>query len=129
MLRPFWCNDSTTTLRTLDDWLATHGDLSQSPNPPMEGRCLKNRATLRNHDQLLLQFVRQQCCGSRPTWRRCRSWCASLSLILPLDDGLARHGHQPRQECWQYGEHNDGAEDRQLLSIVHLRSAIPRDYL
>src|SRR5215469_1579416 len=33
MLRPFWCNDSTTTLRTLDDWLATHGDLSLSPTP------------------------------------------------------------------------------------------------
>jgi hypothetical protein len=28
MLRPFWCNDSTTTLRTLDDWPFTHGDLA-----------------------------------------------------------------------------------------------------
>jgi len=32
MLRPFWCNDSTTTLRTLDDGLAKHGDLSLSPH-------------------------------------------------------------------------------------------------
>src|SRR5262249_39675429 len=29
--------------------------LSQSPNPPMEGRCLKNRARLRKPDQILLQ--------------------------------------------------------------------------
>ena len=32
MLRPFWCNDSTTTLRTLDDWPGIHGDLSLSPD-------------------------------------------------------------------------------------------------
>src|SRR5215471_8648759 len=66
MLRPFWCNDSTTTLRTFDDWSGIHGDLSQSPTP-MEGRYLNNRARLRDHDQLLLQdFPDQQCCGSRP---------------------------------------------------------------
>jgi hypothetical protein len=33
MLRPFWRNDSTTTLRTLDNWSGIHGDLSQSPTP------------------------------------------------------------------------------------------------
>jgi hypothetical protein len=54
MLRLFWCNDSTTTLRTLDDWPFMHGDLSLSPTP-MKGRSLKNRARLRNPDQLLLQ--------------------------------------------------------------------------
>ena len=54
MLRPFWCNDSTTTLPTLDDWPFMHGDLSLSPTP-MKGRSLKNRARLRNPDQLLLQ--------------------------------------------------------------------------
>jgi hypothetical protein len=32
MLRPFWCNDSTTTLRTLDDWPFTHRDLSLVPD-------------------------------------------------------------------------------------------------
>ena len=32
ILRPFWCNDSTTTLRTLDDWPFRHGDLSESPD-------------------------------------------------------------------------------------------------
>src|SRR5262249_40470452 len=41
MLRPFWCNDSTTTLRTLDDWLATHGDLSLSPTPTVA--CAQSR--------------------------------------------------------------------------------------
>ena len=54
MLRPFWCNDSTTTLRTLDDWPFVHGDLSLSPTP-MKGRSLKNQARSRNPDQLLLQ--------------------------------------------------------------------------
>src|SRR5215468_9858528 len=32
MLRPFRCNDSATTLRTLDDWPGIHGDLSLSPD-------------------------------------------------------------------------------------------------
>jgi len=32
MLRPFWCNDSRTTLRTLGDWSFTHGDSSLSPD-------------------------------------------------------------------------------------------------
>src|SRR5262249_35065330 len=41
MLRPFWCNDSTTTLRTLDDWLATHGDLSLPPTPTVA--CAQSR--------------------------------------------------------------------------------------
>ena len=36
MLRPFWCNDSTATLRTLDDWAGIHGDLC--PRHPMQGR-------------------------------------------------------------------------------------------
>jgi hypothetical protein len=34
MLRPFWCNDSTTTLRTLDHWPVIHGDLYLSPRYP-----------------------------------------------------------------------------------------------
>jgi len=69
MLRPFWCNDSTTALRTLDDWLATHGDLSQSPTP-MEGRCLKNPARLRQVCQPAVQRIAVNvakvpgCCGS-----------------------------------------------------------------
>ena len=54
MFRPFWCNDSTTTLRTLDDWASIHGDLKLSPEP-MKGHSLKRRARLRSRDQLLLQ--------------------------------------------------------------------------
>src|SRR5262249_38067292 len=74
MLRPFWCDDSTTTLRTLDDWLATHGDLSLSPDPPMEGRCFKNRARLRKPDQLLLQVCQTtvlRIAATMPSYRGC----------------------------------------------------------
>ena len=61
MLRPFWCNDSTTTLRTLDDWPFTHGGTPLSvPRHPWEGDCLKNPARLRSPNQLLLQDLSEQ---------------------------------------------------------------------
>src|SRR5262245_27771247 len=64
ILRPFWRNDSTTTLRTLDDWPFTHGDLSQSPTPIMGGICLRNRARLRNPASIIVAgLVRLKLCG------------------------------------------------------------------
>jgi hypothetical protein len=76
MLRPLWCNDSSTTLRTLDDWTVIHGDLL---SPSHEKRCPKNRARLRNRDQLLLRSC--QTIAQRPTWRSCRGWRASRELL------------------------------------------------
>jgi hypothetical protein len=32
MLRPFWCNDSAATLRTLDDRPFMHGDILPAPD-------------------------------------------------------------------------------------------------
>ena len=54
MLRPFWCNDSATTLRTLDDRPVTHGDILLVPRHP-RNPYLKNQAKLGNPDQLILQ--------------------------------------------------------------------------
>jgi len=78
MLRPFWCNDSTTTLRTLDDWPFMHGDLSLSPTP-MKGRSLKNRARLRNPDQLLLQDLSDSRAADRGEYRQAAGAVAILN--------------------------------------------------
>jgi hypothetical protein len=78
MLRPFWCNDSTTTLRTLDDWPFMHGDLSLSPTP-MKERSLKNRARLRNPHQLLLQDLSDSRAADRGEYRQAAGAVAILN--------------------------------------------------
>src|SRR6202040_2103827 len=99
MLRPFWCNDSTTTLRTLDDWPFMHGDLSLSPTPmkgrslkksptPMKGRSLKNRARLRNPHQLLLQDLSD----SRAADRSVLLWCSAFLSSHSFRDLFLRAG-------------------------------------
>jgi hypothetical protein len=80
MLRPFWCNDSTTTLRTLDDWPFMHGDLSLSPTP-MKGRSLKNRARLRNPHQLLLQDLSDSRAADRGEYRQAAGSLSSLPRL------------------------------------------------
>jgi len=86
MLRPFWCNDSTTTLRTLDDWPFMHGDLSLSPTP-MKGRSLKNQARLRNPDQLLLQDLSDSRAADRGEY--CQAAGANSPTALSRDSALA----------------------------------------
>jgi hypothetical protein len=53
MLRPFWCNDSTAALRTLDDWPFMHGDFLPVPRHRLT-RYLKNRARLSNTIQRIV---------------------------------------------------------------------------
>jgi len=89
MLRPFWCNDSTTTLRTLDDWPFMHGDLSLSPTP-MRGRSLKNRARLRNPHQLLLQDLSDSRAADRGEYCQAAGAFAAPSPTLDRPEVFAR---------------------------------------
>jgi hypothetical protein len=71
MLGPFWCNNSSTTLRTLDDWPVIHGDPSDVPDPKQ-----KSILTLsRNRAQTIAKLL---------------SFCASLDGTVSLaEDGRA----------------------------------------
>jgi hypothetical protein len=46
MLGLFWCNNSSTTLRTLDDWPVIHGDPSDVPDTKQKSilKLSRNRA-------------------------------------------------------------------------------------
>ena len=45
-LGPFWCNNSSTTLRTQDDWPVIHGDPSDVPDTKQKSilKLSRNRA-------------------------------------------------------------------------------------
>jgi|SRR5215472_3054497 len=53
MLRTFWCNDSSTALRTLSDWSFTHRGLLTVPG--QRNFYLQNQARLSKPYQLLLR--------------------------------------------------------------------------
>jgi len=67
MLRPSWCNDGRTTLRTLSDWPFAkhlHGD-PRRPRDPMKQCYLQNQGRLSNPDQLLLQDLSNSSAADR----------------------------------------------------------------
>ena len=73
---------------------------SQSPPTPMKGHCRKNRARLRTLDQLLLQDLSSQRCGSRRGGlRRISPSCGAsassraVKLLALLNDLMAIRAH------------------------------------
>jgi hypothetical protein len=91
MLRPFWCNDSTVTLPTLDDRPFMHGDILPVPDT-LKGPYLKNQAKLGNSDQLMLQDLSgapvRADSGEEPSWPARTSSALLARVILGLGLGF-----------------------------------------